>query len=170
MAALEGESVRTLAEKKRERTAEDRREPFSAEDLNTLFKATWFETGRGVLTRQNTYREFLPYYYWLPLIGIYQGARINEICQLYLDDISQDEDGTWGIDINENREDQRLKNKASRRCIPVHPEPPRVLRRLQPLRRSSHEQVNKVLTRSPRACRAHGARAPGRPPFAVGGR
>lgn len=122
MAALEGESVRTLAEKKRERTAEDRREPFSAEDLNTLFKAIWFETGRGVLTRQNTYREFLPYYYWLPLIGIYQGARINEICQLYLDDIFQDEDGTWGIDINENREGQRLKNKASKRCIPVHPE------------------------------------------------
>jgi type I restriction-modification system DNA methylase subunit len=49
-------------------------------------------------------------------------------------------------------------------------ESPRVLRRLQPLRRWSHEQVDKVLTRSPRARRAHGARAPGRLPFAVGGR
>ena len=30
------------------------------------------------------------YRYWVPLIGLYTGARINEISQLYLDDIDLD--------------------------------------------------------------------------------
>jgi len=38
-------------------------------------------------------------------------------------------------------------------------ESPRVLRRLPNLRRWSHEEINEVLPRSPRARRAHGARA-----------
>ncbi|HCC4915113.1 TPA: KilA-N domain-containing protein [Pseudomonas aeruginosa] len=53
----------------------------------------------------------------------------------------------------------------------LHPklaEPPRVLRRLQHLRRWSYDQVKQVLTRGPRACRTHGAGAPSRLPFAVG--
>ncbi|WAT88530.1 hypothetical protein [Delftia acidovorans] len=49
-----------------------------------------------------------------------------------------------------------------------HVEPPRVLRRLQHLRRWSYDQVKQVLTRGPRACRTHGAGAPSRLPFAVG--
>jgi taurine dioxygenase len=47
-------------------------------------------------------------------------------------------------------------------------EPPRVLRRLQHLRRWSYDQVKQVLTRGPRARRAHGAGASSRLPIAVG--
>jgi mannose-6-phosphate isomerase-like protein (cupin superfamily) len=46
-------------------------------------------------------------------------------------------------------------------------EPPRELRRLQRLRRWSHDKVKQVLTRGPRARRAHGAGAPRRLPLAV---
>lgn len=47
-------------------------------------------------------------------------------------------------------------------------ESPRVLRRLQHLRRWSYEQVTEVLPGSARARRAHGAGAPSRLPVAVG--
>ena len=47
-------------------------------------------------------------------------------------------------------------------------EPPRILRRPQHLRRWSHDKVKQVLTRGPRARRAHGAGAPSRLPIAVG--
>jgi integrase len=51
---------------------------------------------------------------------MYSGARLSEICQLYVNDIKQLED-IWYFDINDNA-DKRLKNKASRRVIPLHPE------------------------------------------------
>ena len=41
-------------------------------------------------------------------------------------------------------------------------EPPRVSRRLKPLRRWSHEEVSEFFPRGPRACRAHGVGTPGR--------
>ena len=47
-------------------------------------------------------------------------------------------------------------------------ESPRELRRLQRLRRWSHEQVTEVLTRGPRARRSHGAGAPSRLSLPVG--
>ena len=56
--------------------------------------------------------------YWVPLIALYTGMRMNEICQLDKGDIKQ-QDGIWYIDINDERE-KRLKNKTSIRIIPVH--------------------------------------------------
>tara|TARA_R110001583_G_scaffold76235_1_gene208930 strand:- start:19358 stop:20677 length:1320 start_codon:yes stop_codon:yes gene_type:complete len=60
-----------------------------------------------------------PYYYWLPLLGLYTGARLNELAQLHLDDIIQI-DGLWCIRIDDTHDDQRLKNQSSRRIIPLH--------------------------------------------------
>lgn len=59
-----------------------------------------------------------PFKYWVPILGLYTGARINEICQLHLEDIRQ-EDGVWVLDLNEKHE-KRLKNKSSKRLIPLH--------------------------------------------------
>ena len=61
----------------------------------------------------------LPYKYWVPLIGLYQGMRLNEICQLHLSDIRKVE-GFWCFDINDDTEDKRLKTPSSRRVIPIH--------------------------------------------------
>lgn len=64
-----------------------------------------------------------PYRYWGVLIALYTGARINEICQMHLSDIQQDtETGIWFFDFNENTLDKSLKNKASRRKVPIHQE------------------------------------------------
>jgi integrase len=60
-----------------------------------------------------------PERYWIPLIGLYSGLRLNEICQLHIEDIVNIE-GYWCFDINDSG-NKRLKNAASTRVIPVHP-------------------------------------------------
>ena len=62
-----------------------------------------------------------PTKFWVPLMAYFQGMRLNEICQLYVDDIIA-KDGVNGIDISPDREGQRLKNDNSRRFLPLHKE------------------------------------------------
>ena len=57
--------------------------------------------------------------YWVPLIALYSGLRLTEVCQLYLSDV-QETDGVLCFDINE-KEDKRLKTEFSARIIPAHP-------------------------------------------------
>jgi len=59
------------------------------------------------------------YYYWLPLLAYYTGARLEELCSLYLDDIYQ-EDGFWVIDINRKTKDKHIKTDSSIRKVPIH--------------------------------------------------
>ncbi|WP_367620767.1 tyrosine-type recombinase/integrase [Geomonas oryzisoli] len=60
----------------------------------------------------------LPERYWIPLIGCYSGMRLNEICQLYVEDVQLVE-GVWCFSIN-GAKDKRLKNQASERVLPIH--------------------------------------------------
>ncbi|WP_419239710.1 tyrosine-type recombinase/integrase [Photobacterium leiognathi] len=60
-----------------------------------------------------------PYYFWLPLLAYFTGARLNELCQLYKADIYQVE-GIWAIHIDNRYEGQKLKNLTSRRIVPIH--------------------------------------------------
>ncbi|WP_318436461.1 tyrosine-type recombinase/integrase [Photobacterium leiognathi] len=60
-----------------------------------------------------------PYYFWLPLLAYFTGARLNELCQLYKADIYQVE-GIWAIHIDDRYEGQKLKNLTSRRIVPIH--------------------------------------------------
>lgn len=59
-------------------------------------------------------------YFWLPLLGIYHGNRLEECAQLYAGDI-RDEDGIWCMRITDEGEGQQLKNEPSRRMVPIHP-------------------------------------------------
>ncbi|MFI3247077.1 MAG: site-specific integrase [Ferrimonas sp.] len=60
-----------------------------------------------------------PYYFWLPLLAYFTGARLNELCQLYKADIYQVE-GIWVIQIDDRFDGQKLKNLTSRRIVPIH--------------------------------------------------
>jgi integrase len=95
----------TLTDK---RQAHEKKDIFSKEDLELIFSNQIF--AKKVFNHS--------YYYWLPLLALYTGARINEICQLHLDDIRQ-EDDVWVFDINDNLE-KKLKNPSSKRLIPIH--------------------------------------------------
>lgn len=63
--------------------------------------------------------------YWLPLLGLYTGARVNEVCQLNPQCDIQVEDGIWYLDITEESEApegvrKSVKNKSSKRRVPIH--------------------------------------------------
>lgn len=94
------------------------RRPWKDAELQTLFSQPLFQsyalpdTGRaggGAAA------------YWIPLLGLYTGARIGELAQLRIQDITC-VDGTPVIQITDADEGLRLKTSASRRCIPIHPE------------------------------------------------
>ncbi|WP_288632808.1 site-specific integrase [Pseudomonas sp. UBA5666] len=61
-----------------------------------------------------------PWRYWLPLMGRATGARLEELCQLRVDDFVEQQ-GIQCIRIDDTREGQNLKNASSRRVIPLHP-------------------------------------------------
>jgi len=60
-----------------------------------------------------------PERYWIPLIGMYSGMRLDEICQLHTEDI-QTVDGIWCFRINDEQ-DKKLKTQSSVRIVPLHP-------------------------------------------------
>lgn len=69
------------------------------------------------------YEADRPSRYWVTLLGLFTGARLNEICQLRVSDI-RSVDGVDVISINEDDPEntlKRVKNKQSIRLVPLHP-------------------------------------------------
>lgn len=94
----------------------DKREPLTNEEIQHIFYSGDFIPEK--------FKN--PADYWVPLIGLYTGMRLEEICQLHCEDIYKDEDGIWLIDIceesNDGLHDKRLKTKNAKRKIPIHQE------------------------------------------------
>jgi integrase len=61
-----------------------------------------------------------PNEYWAPLIGLFTGARVSEICQMNLDDFLKI-DGIPCFRITDEGAEQSLKTDASNRIVPIHP-------------------------------------------------
>lgn len=60
--------------------------------------------------------------YWVPVLGVYTGARITELAQLLVADVFL-KDGLWRIAFRVTYPEwQSLKNKPSWREVPLHPE------------------------------------------------
>ena len=56
--------------------------------------------------------------YWIPVISLYTGMRLEEVGQLLVEDIKQ-EKGVWYFDVN-TFGDKQLKSEASIRKVPIH--------------------------------------------------
>nr|WP_229595885.1 site-specific integrase [Pseudodesulfovibrio sediminis] len=99
------------------------RDPFTTEELNIIFKAPTFTGCRSYKGWRNpgTYSLRDSYRYWIPLIGLFTGMRLGEMCQLYTEDV-REKQGITFFDIHANREDMSLKTAHSERQIPVHAE------------------------------------------------
>lgn len=91
----------------------DLRTPFSREDIKKIFFSGNF--------KQERFKY--PAFYWIPLIGLYTGMRLEEICQLHTEDIYKD-DNIWVINISsessDGLNDKILKTKNAVRYIPIH--------------------------------------------------
>jgi len=100
-----------------------RRLPLSHDDLKNIFASTVFQ--QGGMKRGGGGAAA----YWLPLLSLYTGARLEELGQLYTADVKQ-EKGIWHLDITDIIEDEalkesypkRLKSPSARRKIPLHPQ------------------------------------------------
>jgi hypothetical protein len=96
---------------------EDNRLPYDSEDLKTIFGSAVFrdsdrpQGGAGEAAK------------WLPLIALFTGARLEEIGQALTSDVKH-EDGINYLDINtlDRRAGKRVKNRSSRRKLPLHPD------------------------------------------------
>lgn len=84
-------------------------EAFTAEELRQLFECTHY--------RQHTFRRASQF--WVPLLGLYTGARINEIASIRLEHI-RTVNGILGIEVSPGGR-KTGKNEHSRRFVPVHP-------------------------------------------------
>ena len=100
----------------KEYKTKESRIPYSLDDLKILYTSSPVYT----LDLDKVLSEH-PERFFIPLISMYQGMRLNEVSQLYIDDIKVI-DGVYCIDINRSTSDKRLKNQASVRVIPIHKE------------------------------------------------
>lgn len=92
-----------------------KREAFTRDELHALF---------GDMEQYTKATEGVSSRFWTPLIALYSGMRLEEICQLHLSDIVK-EDGVLCFSINEENGGSRyvkhVKSSAGIRKIPVHP-------------------------------------------------
>lgn len=58
---------------------QDERFALTQDVLNSIFSLGWYKSGVGSKTKSGRFHEYSPYYYWLPLLGLYTGARLNEL-------------------------------------------------------------------------------------------
>jgi integrase len=59
--------------------------------------------------------------YWIPLMGIYTGTRLGELCQLRTADV-QEAEGIHVLVLTNEGEGQSIKSDAGHRSVPIHSE------------------------------------------------
>ncbi|MBS75185.1 MAG: hypothetical protein CMO32_05415 [Variovorax sp.] len=98
-------------------TTTNKRRPWTTDELATLFAAP-LHTAHALPEARYGGREAA---YWIPLLGLFTGTRLGELCQLRTVDVQKVE----GIDVlvltNEG-EGQSIKSDAGHRSVPIHSE------------------------------------------------
>lgn len=93
---------------------DDKRRPYTASNLQTIFKLPVFTEGARPDGGGGEAA------FWLPLIALFSGLRLSEIAQLLLSDVHEDQ-VTPFFDIGLKGGGKSLKNRTSRRQMPIHP-------------------------------------------------
>lgn len=85
------------------------RNPFEIEELRKIFDP------------KNLPRDGHPEQFWAPLIALFSGGRVSEVCQLHRIDIRERDDFYTMSITDEGEGNKRVKSDASRRIIPINP-------------------------------------------------
>lgn len=92
------------------RSDDELRVPYDNEELKKLVA--------GLVTEKSESPE--KHHCWfVPIISLFSGLRMDEACQLHKEDIKQ-VDGIWCFNVNDDG-DKKLKRKKSKRIVPIHP-------------------------------------------------
>lgn len=102
-----------LKEKSRKKSNRVRR-AYSQPELQMLFNGPVYTVSDVPRWRMDNYK------FWLPLLGLFTGSRLNELCQLTLEDIYQTPEGIWAMRHNLDHPHKLLKNASSERDLPLH--------------------------------------------------
>lgn len=104
-------------------TPMEERDPFTLEELQAIYAAPpftgcmsvedWLSPGPSVLVDSGLY--------WIPLIGLYSGARSGEIIQLEVADLRKFGDVCYYFDLSSKLENIKRKTRSSWRKVPIHP-------------------------------------------------
>lgn len=95
---------------------------FSTDQLKAIFNAPLY---RGCLNDGPGYAQQGPRVlrgtrFWIPLLSLFTGMRLNEICQLDVADVQSEDDIPYIL--IEKGPDKTLKNRSSARRVPIHPD------------------------------------------------
>jgi integrase len=99
---------------------------FEPADLEKLFGSPLFHSclNEHFIDRPGNF-QVRDYRHWLPLLGLFTGARLTELCQLETADVLEDR-GIWyfrltsAAEAEELKGEKSLKTEGSRRQVPVH--------------------------------------------------
>lgn len=126
---VKGVVVMTLKEKRKRKKEGFAWEPFELDDLKRIFNPV------------NLKRKRKEHMWWAALIGLYTGARVGEVAQIFVRDFSMEE-GVPCVRVWQDSDGQTLKTEQSRRLVPLHPVLLElgIMERVTQLRRANEKQ------------------------------
>ena len=110
-----------------EQSKRDARRPFSTDQLVQIFNAPLYigcEDDEAGYARPGPNRPRRARF-WVPLLGLFHGLRMNEACQLHTTDVVT-MNGVTVIHVRPEGDGKKLKSDAARRYVPLHPEVDRI--------------------------------------------
>ena len=114
----------------------EKRLPYELADLTLIFSSPVYTSGERPTAGAGQAA------YWLPLLALFTGARLEELGQAHVADVKEEDDVLY-LEISDRQGDKRVKTKTSRRRIPLHQE----LRRcgfmayVDEIKKAKHQQL-----------------------------
>jgi len=123
--AHENPARKIIVERDNDEDDEDKRDPYSIDDLNAIFNAPLY---RGCKSPNRIYEPgdvlVRDHRFWFPLVALFSGMRLSEIRQMEFEDII-DLNGRPHFSANQKSQHghtKSTKTRSSVRQVPMHPE------------------------------------------------